>query len=306
MSWNTDDLWQKARLYFSRAFSVDREDPLFPLWSSLALELAARAVLAKVHPVLLADPQQGENILHACGYPSASVPRSVPAKTVFHRLTVVAPGFTDVDFKFCTALMEMRNAELHSGQLPFDKYPAKNWFPHLCRVVKLLVEFCGKTIGDLFGEAEANAAEEMIKAFEAKLHDEVHAAIRKSAESFGALDVGERLQRIEALKKLLVEHSDWKSKRVKCPACDADGVLHGEVLKALEAKATEEGIEERAVIMPTKFTCFACGLALPSAQHLLVAGMAEHYTVATVADPKDYYGIEFDPSEYYEEDYGND
>lgn len=306
MSWKTDDLWQKARLYFARAFSVDREDPLFPLWSSIALELTARAAVAKVHPALLADPQQGENILYACGYPSSSVPKSVPAKTVFHRLTVVAPGFTDADFKFCTALMQMRNAELHSGELPFDKYPAKNWFPHLCRVAKLLVEFCGKTMEELFGKAEAKAAEEMIKALEAKLHDEVNTIVKKAKESFESLGVEERLKKIQALKTVLVKHSDWKSKRMNCPACGAEGILHGEVLKTLEAKATEQGIEERAVIMPTKFTCLACDLVLPTAQHLLIVGMAEHFTVATIMDPKDYYGIEFDPSEYYEEDYGND
>jgi hypothetical protein len=306
MSWKSEDLWQKARLYFARAFSIDREDSLFPLWSSLALELTARSALAKVHPALLADPQQGENVLYACGYPSSSVPKSIPAKTVFHRLTVIAPGFSDADFKFCTALMQMRNAELHSGELPFDKYPAKNWFPQLCRIAKLLTEFCGQTLEDLFGTVEAKAAEEMIKAFEAKLHEEVNASVKNAKEYFEALGIEERLQRIKALKTLLVKHTDWKSKHMECPGCRADGILHGEVLKTLDAKATEEGIEERSVIMPTKFTCLACNLLLPSAQHLLIVGMAEHFMVTTTMDPKDYYGIEFDPSEYYEEDYGND
>lgn len=306
MIWKSDDLWQKAKLYFCRAYAVNREDPLFPLWSSLALELLARAALAGVHPVLLADPQQGENILYACGFPSSALPKSVPAKTVFHRLTVVLPSFTDDDFRFCTALMEMRNAELHSGLLPFDKYPAKNWFPQLCRVVKLLTESCGKSMEDLLGAAEATAAAEMIKGLEAKLHGEVNELIKKAKEAFTALSVEERLERVKATKAPLIEEMDWKSKRVKCPSCEASGVLYGEVVKTLEAKATEDGIEERAIIMPAKFRCLACDLYLPTAQHLLIVEMAEHYTVATVADPKDYYGIEFDLSEYYDADYGND
>lgn len=306
MSWNPDDLWKKGKLYFSRAYAVEREDPLFPLWSSLALELVARAALARVHPSLLADPQQGENILYACGFPSSSTPKSIPAKTVFHRLTVVLPGFTDDDFKFCTALMEMRNAELHSGHLPFDKYPAKNWFPQLCRIVRMLTEFCGRPLKDLLGDADAAAAEEMIKGLEKKLYEEVNLLTKKARESFAALTVEDRLKRISAANGHVVEDIDWKSRRATCPSCEANGVLHGEVLKSLEAKATEDGIEERSVIMPTRFKCLACGLHLPTAQHLLIVGMAEHYTVATVSDPKDYYGIEFDPSDYYEEDYGND
>jgi hypothetical protein len=306
MSWKSEDLWNKACLYFSRAFEVDREDPLFPLWSSLGLELLARAAVAKVHPVLLADPQQGENLLYACGFPSTAAPKSVPAKTVFHRLTVVLPGFSETDFKFCTALMEMRNAELHSGELPFDKYPATKWFPQLCRICKVLTGFCEKTLADLIGNEEAKAAEEAISALETKLHAEVNRLIKDAKTAFDELSVETRLENIKKAKDELVRHMDWKARKVKCPACEVQGILQGKILKMLNPRATGDGIEERAVIMPVKFSCLACGLDLPTHQHLFIAGMAEHYTETSLADPKDYYGIEFDPSEYYGEEYGNE
>lgn len=306
MSWKSEDLWQKARLYFCRAYAVTREDPLFPLWSSLALEMLARASVAKIHPVLLADPQQGENILHACGFPSPTAPKSVPVKTVFHRLKVVLPGFTEDDFKFCTALMEMRNAELHSGDLPFDKYPAVKWFPQLCCVAKMLTEFCGKSLVDLLGADEARAAEEMIKGIKEKLHGEVARMVKVSGDAYKALPPEEKAARAKEAIPRFIEAMDWKSKRCKCPSCGESGILHGEVVKTLEAKATKDGIEEQSVIMPRSFKCIVCGLTLPTVQHLLIANMADHFTVGTIADPKDYYGIEFDPSDYYEEDYGND
>lgn len=70
MPWNYENLWQKAKTYFERGFNENRNSELFRLWFSLGLELLARATLANIHSSLLADPQQGDNILHACGYPS--------------------------------------------------------------------------------------------------------------------------------------------------------------------------------------------------------------------------------------------
>ncbi len=85
MIWNYDDLFLKARLYMARAFKEDRDSSLFSFWASLGLELLARSTLSKVHPSLLADPTQGDNILYACGFPGKNPPKSIPAKSVFSR-----------------------------------------------------------------------------------------------------------------------------------------------------------------------------------------------------------------------------
>lgn len=52
-----------------RALNAPRDDDLFPFWSSLALEFLARATLAHVSPVLLAEVSEpdGRNLLHALG-----------------------------------------------------------------------------------------------------------------------------------------------------------------------------------------------------------------------------------------------
>jgi hypothetical protein len=306
MSWKSEDLWKKACLYYSRAFEHDREDPLFPLWSSIGLEFLARAALAKVHPSLLADPMQGENVLYACGFPSAKPPKSVSAKTVFHRLTVVMPGFTSSDFKFCTALMEMRNAELHSGELPFDKYATTKWYPQLCRISKLMAEYCGKSLAELFGPKESKAALELVDVFKSKLRAEVTQLIKQFKQGFALLNKSAAADKIKGAKLEVSRHSDWKCRKLSCPACKTEGLLQGDILKVLEAKATEEGIEEKAIIIPTRFSCYACGLSLPTSQHLYFANMADQHTKTTFSDPRDYYGIEFDRNENYEPDYGND
>src|SRR4051794_28279785 len=92
--WDEDVLWEKTKLYVARATREEQEGPLFPFWSILALEMLGRTVLASVHPVLLADPQQGSNLLYACGYGNPDRVRSVPAATVFRRCSVIVESFT--------------------------------------------------------------------------------------------------------------------------------------------------------------------------------------------------------------------
>jgi hypothetical protein len=70
MMWDYDGLIGKARIYFERAEAVDEaDDDAFAVWLLLGLEFLLRAPLAKVNPVLLADPN-GDAILHAAGFPS--------------------------------------------------------------------------------------------------------------------------------------------------------------------------------------------------------------------------------------------
>ena len=72
--WTTDSLWNKAKIYITRAFSGEREDDLFPFFASLGLEFLARSALAKIHPALLADPSDGASVMYAFGYPTTDRP----------------------------------------------------------------------------------------------------------------------------------------------------------------------------------------------------------------------------------------
>jgi len=67
--WDPDALFVKAKLFLNHA--MDDESRQFDeqaLWASLALELLAKAALAKVSPVLIAVPtEEGNSLLVACG-----------------------------------------------------------------------------------------------------------------------------------------------------------------------------------------------------------------------------------------------
>jgi hypothetical protein len=307
MKWNFEDLWNKAKLYIERGLESDRESDLFPFWNSLGLELLARATLAKIHPALLADPQQGENILYACGFPGRKPPKSVPIKTVFHRLTVIVPEFTESDFKFATSLMEVRNAELHSGELAFDNYPSKLWFPEFLRICNILVKYNGKILEELLGEKDAKAALDTISALESKKVKDVNNLIALKKKEFDVLDVEVRLEKVKE-SKVLVSQNKWGNKKVrKCPACGTEGLLSGEVVKYLRPQVDEDFIREKAVIIPTKFNCFSCSLKLDTHEQVYIADMGDQFTLEGFRDPQDYYGIDFESEEYADfDDYGND
>ena len=306
MIWDSNNLFEKAAVYFQRAYAGDREDDQFPLGVTMGFEFLARSALAKIHPALLADPQQGENLLYAFGYPSKNPPKSVPLKTVLHRLTVVVEDFTDDDFKFTTSILEMRNAEVHSADLPFDTFKPNSWLPQLLQICQVLCTFLGKILADLLGEEDAAAAAEMVASLEDKLRTEAREAIAATKKAFESIDVEERLGRIKSAKEELKTTLRWMDKVVKCPACGAEALLRGKVVRVLETRATEDGVEERAIIMPTALECKACDLELLKHGHLFHVGLGDQFTETTLTDPKDYFGIEFDPADYYEPDYGND
>jgi len=54
-TWSVDGLLSKAKLFASKMESHSPDEWEFGLWSTLVLELVARAALAHVSPVLLAD-----------------------------------------------------------------------------------------------------------------------------------------------------------------------------------------------------------------------------------------------------------
>lgn len=302
MLWNYDNLWEKAKKYFEKGLNSDRRSDQFPLWSFLGLELLARATMAKIHPTLLADPKCSNNILHACGYPTGKKPpKSISISTVFERCTVIIPDFTMEDRNYCMSILEKRNAELHSGESPFSNYQSSLWLPQFFKVCEILCKSQEKTLIDLFGKKEAKTAKDMIATTLNRSQDEVKKAIKKHKNDFEKLELKDRLERSKESeeKNRFVFGS---KKKEQCPSCGAHAIIDGEVVKYLEPLAAEDMIVESIVYLPTKFKCNCCGLSFNNHSEMYAAGFGEQYTIEECHDPKDYYQIEFDPSDYYDYD----
>lgn len=86
MDWDSTLLYNKAKLYAERAHSEPVESALFALWMSLALELLARAALSRIHPVLLADPREQDNIHYVFWGGAEEHPEIDPSKSTIRTL----------------------------------------------------------------------------------------------------------------------------------------------------------------------------------------------------------------------------
>ena len=117
--WNDAALLSKARRYIEEMQAYDHDDWQFAFWSSLALELIARASLANVSPVLLAETNEWTQLYFALGHTPTTqefIPKSVGISEVLTRLQAINPAFEKELRDFCSIHTGMRNAELHSAE----------------------------------------------------------------------------------------------------------------------------------------------------------------------------------------------
>jgi hypothetical protein len=303
--WTYDKLWAKSKFYIQKAFAEDRESETFSLWAAIALEFVARATLARVHPVLLADPREGEHILYAFGYQKKVeyTPISIPTKSVLERCAVVVPNFTENERKFCKAITNRRNEELHSGGIGFDGFHPKKWLSKYYKTLKILLEFQGKNLIDLLGKEEAGAAEEMIKERDSELEKEVKDRISLHIKEFRSLSPEMQEERVANSKIAKYSATRPYKKDEQCPACGNIGILSGKLISVSDGKAGEDAIEQDFNVLPTGFECFCCGLQLSNHLELDVVEMGGQYKITEVYSPREYFDIPVDEPDF---DYGND
>jgi hypothetical protein len=301
MHWQPDALWGKANLYMGRALDEDRDDPLFPFWSSLALEFLARAAVASVHPTLLAEPHNSmQNVLYALGQPAPKTgARSIPANLVFALCKQLVPSFGPEELALCESLSNRRNEELHSGGMAFDAFPTAIWLARFYRTCRVLLLFQEKALGDFLGAPEAEVAERMIA-------DSEHAVIEKVKRSIGAHqslfnelsepEKKELLSKSQAQAELMASRGGH---RVICPSCGACSWVIGERIVSQGSKVEGDCVVERTAMLPTGFSCIACGLVLKGHAELHVAGIGGQYTHASYYEAVEYYAQDVQPEYEY-------
>jgi hypothetical protein len=303
--WSYDTLWQKAKLYARRTLEEDRDDPAFALWSTLALEFVARATLAHLHPALLADPREPENIHYAFGFRTEKSPKSIPAKALFARCEVTVASFTSAERKFAMTLIERRNEELHSGTPAFHDFPSGLWLSEYFRVCQILLDAQGKKLGHLIGGEEAKVARKMIRATQTDIRSNVFKEIAKHRDAFDSLDPSDQDEKRENSRLHARASALGRplSQRLRCPACPGYGLQTGQRVRAAEPVADEDSILIRTVVLPTRFDCYCCGLRLGSHAEVHFADLGDQFTTSSYLEPSEFYGLEYPPdaSDYYDE-----
>lgn len=298
--WNSDALLEKALLYGSRAVESARDSSLYGFWSSLSLELLARAALAKVHPVLLADPRDGMNILSVFGVPmEKGAPISIPAKTLYSRCLALIPNFDEAAQKHCMFIALIRNKELHSGEAAFEAITHNRWQPEQYRVVKLLCEFLGTDGGVFFPEEEAEAIEEIISDTSKELEGRADNKVKTNKDWFNGLsdDEKERLRADADNHVDTVVNAHRYSQACNCPACASSGVIAGDRVQNMKVSLEEGALIQTASVSTARYYCGTCKLDLNRAE-LSAVGLPASMIVKEEIDPIDHFGV--DPRDYFD------
>jgi hypothetical protein len=301
-AYDEEALWQKARLFLNHAMDLD-EPRTFDeraLWASLALELLAKAALSRVSPVLIALPnEEGSNILIASGLTQGKGTfNSVSAATLFGRCAKAFRPFDDNEAK---KIARARNDYLHGGAASFSPIPENAWWPAYWAQSAVLVHAQDKTIEDLVGIDRVSIVEDHLS------------RNRKNIEHRAEMLVARAVQRLKQLQSgnLPTKYAtEWNrlgnlqaglsySSAQRCPACDGNGTIEGDIVDASEMRYEQVDNEDWDTWVDLKvlgdyFSCSTCHLVLESTELIEAAGLTAEFTVVG------------DPAEVFEPEYGND
>lgn len=301
-AWSAEPLLDKAQRYASVMLDANKTDWQYGFWSVLTLEMLARAALAKVSPTLLADGKDWNHTYYALGRtPTAKkyIPRSIDITEVFKRLEAILLGFNREVHNFCIQHVNLRNTELHSGDLPFDKLGTSSWLPKFYLACKVLLESLGHELEFLFGPDEAEVAEKLIQSLEDKAARAISKTIQAHKDVWNSKGDKERAaisKRSEALAARHVGH------RVKCPSCGNTALLHGNPIGVPTTSLEDDIIVQRQSMLPSHFECHACGLKIAGYSKLNACGLGDVFTGTSRYDAAEYFDL-VDPSDMYEEDF---
>jgi hypothetical protein len=250
-----DTLFEKARLFIAHGIEARNSGApvIWQLNAALSLEVLAKAALASVHPVLVADPTSEESLLAACGRQVGTTRKSLGAVATFNRVRKLWPGFTKTHIDFCTAMAARRNAHLHSGELPFADVPDSAWVSVFWDTTKTLLAAQNKTLVDVVDGAEAQRVEaliaERITALEHAIQARVASHRAAFNEKYPARSAQRRALDTQRAQGSLVRPSfaDLAPEMIQtepCPACGYNGAtaferLHDEPT-TLPVNADEE------------------------------------------------------------------
>lgn len=304
MDWSPESLYGKAKLYAQRAHDEPVESALFGFWMSLSLELLARAALSQIHPALLADPKEPDNIQYAFGIIPKNVPKSIQAKALFARCSVFIADFTDKMSGHCLIMADRRNSELHSGAAAFEGIDNSKWLPSTYEVVDVLLNHLRRNFTDFLGDEHGPVAVEALRDRRETIKKEVQeklAAARKFyAEQTPEWKAERSASATPAMEAFVKANRLMRSH--KCPACENKAIVSGETVGRGAARIDEAAgtIKREVRVLPNSFRCPFCKLNLSGFQELNEAGVGAIYTVEEQEDPIEFFGI--DPEQYIDVD----
>jgi hypothetical protein len=271
------------------------------LWASAALEFLGKAALARVSPLLIAEPTtDGVNVLIASGLIEGTAKfSSVGASTIFKRCGHAFRPFSAADAqKFADA----RNEYLHGAGIGFTSLPADIWWPRFWSLAATLVTAQDRSLDELVGPDRTAAVEAYLEQNSKNVEHRTESLISRANQRLAQHRSGSLPSKVQLEWDATPDLTAGLrySEHAVCPACGAAGTVEGDD-GSDTAYEYEPGYDEddpgsvrATVTVPVDyFSCPVCHLVLDRYELIVQAGISETFSA-----------IDDDPA--LEEEYGND
>jgi hypothetical protein len=294
-------LWTKAKVFLNRAMdpgelrSFDEQ----ALWASAALELLGKAALARVSPLLIAEPsEEGVNILIATGLIEGTAKfTSVRASTIFKRCQRAFRPFNAVE---ALKIANARNEYLHGSDLGFAPLTPEIWWPRFWALATILVTGQDRELDELVGAERSSTVEAYLEQNIKHVEHQTEALINRAKQRLAQYEAGTLPAKVQLEWNANVDFSAGLRYDApqSCPACDEVGTLEGDeytdATYEYSYDGTDFGESWMTLTIPSDhFSCSTC--------HLVLA----RYELIVEADlPSSFTAIDDNPDP--EMDYGND
>jgi len=301
-----DALYSKSKVYIARALKrkASKELEEYQLWASLALELLGKSALARKHPSLVVDPTHWQSLFVAAGLNVTTDVKTITAKTLFERLAHLLPRFNSNIQSFCHAISQRRNAELHSGDLPFSTMRLEGWESRYWYACDTILRWRESTLEEWLGAQDAAAPVLLLEEASEALKAAVVLRVENAKAEFDALKKAEREQMRVRAELLQPQHQAEIFERrydevwtASCPSCECRAFMSGlQISEEIRPEYEEDGAWEMVTreFAGEEFICPSCELALMGADEIEAAGLDNLHTEEQEREME------------YEPDYGND
>lgn len=301
-----EGLLGKSKVYIQRAFRAKQAGDLdeYQLWASLALELLGKAALSSFHPSLVADPNHLESLFSASGINIGTDIKTITAKTLYIRLGHISRYFDTKVKDFCDAISLRRNAELHSGEAPFQDMHLDAWESRYWHAAQIILDILSSSLEEWLGADMARAPKEVVNEAEVAA---VHAAKERVDQAEEHFKKRRKKDRDSAINDSMTKYAyhypslfkwvgdhEWE---VECPACTSQAFLAGASYgeEVLDEEFSEESWEEEVekYYGAEEFRCPVCDLHLDSRAEIEAVGIDPDHVETETRERE------------YEPDYGN-
>jgi hypothetical protein len=289
-SFDPDGLWIKSRLFINRALDPDREFEEQAFWACSALELLGKCALARVSPLLIANPiDNGDSLLIASGLVGGNV-TSVQAKAIWSRCQRAFKPFNESEAK---KIATGRNEYIHAAGVGFDAIPARAWWPRYWSQAAIILGHMGLMIDDYVDQQHVPQVNEALATRRDAVKQQLEARLVRARTMLSQAQAGTLSPR---------QLKEWETRTfyvtryqssVDCPACDGRATLYGDEVTNTDVIYGSDDwgdpdIQVVLTVAPLALRCDECRLDLGDYDLIVEAGLDEGFEVEGTGEDIEY------------------